>query len=90
MEERCIYWTQLYGNPYRFGLHPSMMTDEGYKLKLNTKITGESKHTNVAVVVTFDLNYVVSYIKQTLGKLQLQEYNDWQKVVSKAKSLRPS
>ncbi|MEH2169341.1 MAG: hypothetical protein V7K41_22320 [Nostoc sp.] len=84
MEEKCIYWTNLYGNPYRFGLHPSMLTPEGYQLKLNTKIRGQSKRETSAVIVTFDENYVISFLSQTLGKLQLGNYNEWQKIISKA------
>ncbi|MEH2172197.1 MULTISPECIES: hypothetical protein [unclassified Nostoc] len=86
MEEKRIHWTEIFGNPYRFSLHPSMLTEQGYEMRLVTKIKGESRYIDTAVVVKFDESYVIEYIARTLEKLQPQKYNDWQKIVSKAYS----
>lgn len=84
MEEKRIHWSEIFGNPYRFSLHPSMLTEDGYEIRLVTKIRGESKHVSSAVVVKFDESYVVRYLARNLEKLQPQKYNDWQKIISKA------
>lgn len=84
MEEVNIHWTQLFGNKFRFALHPLMLSKEGYQVKLNTKIVGQSKALSFPVIVTFDETYVVEYVSRTLELLNPKKYNEWQKIVSKA------
>ncbi|MBH8553402.1 hypothetical protein I8751_13660 [Nostocaceae cyanobacterium CENA357] len=79
-----IHWTEIFGNPLRFGLHPAMLTERGYRLKTVVPIKGESKKDKFPVEVLFDESYVIAHLSRILEQLQPQKYNDFQAVVSKA------
>ncbi|MBD2210197.1 hypothetical protein H6G27_09935 [Nostoc linckia FACHB-104] len=84
MEEREIHWSEVYGNPYLYKLHPAMLNENGYRLKTCVPIKGESKKEKFPVTVVFDESYVIAIISKLLEQLQPPKYNDWQSVVSKA------
>lgn len=75
--EKHINWGDLCGNKFRFAPHPNMLKPNGYQIKLNTKIRGETKSTSIPVVVTFDRNYVVQYFSKILSKLQPVSLEEW-------------
>ncbi|WP_179047002.1 hypothetical protein [Nostoc sp. TCL26-01] len=61
-----------------------MLSEQGYRLKTSAPIKGGSKKEKVPVTVVFDESYVVEKLSRILEQLQPQNYNDFQKVVSKA------
>ncbi len=84
MEARKIHWTQLYGNPLRYGFHPQMLRPEGYTVKTISPIQGESKTEKFPVEIHFDETYVIEKVSRILEELQPQKYNEFQNIVSKA------
>ncbi|MBD2495000.1 hypothetical protein [Nostoc sp. FACHB-280] len=84
MTENQIHWTKIFGNPFKYALHPLMLTKEGYKLKTTTPLKGESKKEKFPVEIVFDESYAVEKIARVLEQLQPRNYNEWQGIVSKA------
>lgn len=82
--EKIVSWRDLFGNKYRFTPSHQMLGDNGYKVKMTTKLCGESKKRKIPVVVHFDEDYVVEYLANVLSNIKPSKYNDLQRLVSKA------
>ena len=74
MQEKIIGWKDVYGNKFRWSLHPHMLSSKGYKVKTVTKIRGESKKTPCAVTIVFDKTYVIAYLSAIVEKLSPENY----------------
>lgn len=65
-----IHWTKLLYNKFRFGLHPSMLTEKGYKKKLVCRIN-DGLLSNEPREILFDRQYVVEYLgKNVVSRLK--------------------
>ncbi len=86
IEVREIYWKEILGNPYRYGLHPQMQRSEGYRYTGMFKVIGQkAQDVPVAVTVIFDEKYVIAYLQKIiLDKLLPFSYDDFQAIAHKA------
>lgn len=85
-EPKTIHWSELHGNKFLNGIHPDMLTPNGYDLKTMGRCVGMGKSAEtVPLIVHFDETFVVEVIKRKLLEtLQPTSYNDLQKIVSRA------
>ena len=60
-----IIWKKLLYNKFRFGLHPQMLSPEGYRKKIVVAVENTQREKKPYTVV-FDREYVVEYLKRTV------------------------
>jgi len=62
-----IDWRDVFGKPIRHNLHPKMLTTEGYKLKIKTRLKREAKTVEPRwITLTLDSYYVKAFLEQNL------------------------
>ncbi len=73
MEMPKIYsWKQLLGNPYRYGVSPKMLKDEGFTAWFKVKLIGEKRITPPDNKL---INFDKQYVYKSLGTiLDYQEF----------------
>jgi hypothetical protein len=82
-----VSWTDLLGNPYRYGLHFRMLLPDGYDYVTAARISGQSKiEKKIAVIIHFDEEYVIEYIrKMVLEKLKpAVEFEKFDQIINEA------
>jgi hypothetical protein len=86
MEEKTVQWFEVLGNPFLQGLHPRMLTDDGYTVLKLGRVRGMSKCAPpIPLKIIFHRDYVEKYLEITLlSKLKPTDYNQLQSVISGA------
>jgi hypothetical protein len=86
MDATRISWTQVLGNPYRYGLHPNMLKKEGYVLHTYARIVGQRMNEEpIAVIIYFDEKYVKCFLQKTIfEKLMPVNYDNFEHTARKA------
>lgn len=62
-----INWISLPGNKQSYGLHPLMLTDDGYEVKRD--VTLGRGYEKKAILITFDRDYVLWRFNTLLDQL---------------------
>lgn len=81
-----VHWKQLQSNPFLQGLHPGMMTDDGYVKNKQDRIIGMSRFAEkIELEVVFDKQYLMEWLEQMVfEKLQIADWNSFQSLMSEA------
>ena len=78
-----ITWKELHGNPFVYGLHPDMLTDDGYKICKSVQVKGVSLGQKEVCEIRFDRDYCISFVIQNLIiKAKFQNYKQLERFVS--------
>lgn len=77
--DEVISWKNVLGNKFRYGLHPEMLSLDGYLLTVTIPIKGESKSSKMPRKIHFDEEYVCAYINQYIvSKLYFEDYSAYE------------
>jgi hypothetical protein len=81
-----ISWRDPFGSPYRYGLHPAMLTEAGHNVTATVHLKGQSvAEGKTSVVIHLDNNYVVEYISQlVIKKLFFENYQQFESLMKDA------
>lgn len=79
-EIKCISWRDAFGSPYRYGLHPAMLNENGHNITATIMLKGQSKlEGRTPVIIHLDKDYAITYVTQLLlKKLFFQHYEEFE------------
>ena len=61
-ELKEVSWTEIQGNKFSKGLHPSMLQSHGYPVTMKNRVIDNRRNGSEYVIINYDRNYVVAWL----------------------------